>query len=167
MGLIAAAIERLRQMFDVVCYSTQRFELAEIGEHLRRIYDLMLSSNMHEVFSQILDLPDDMKISPIKLEVLKLIAQMSVGNRLFSQGSEISINVLNEEGDVLMLQKIQAMMLNLDMIVKVVNQINSNCIEVRDQSFLVIGQLIRNGVDIQSLIFDSDALEVILQQIYP
>jgi hypothetical protein len=85
-------------MFDVVCYSTQKFELLEIADHLRRIYDLILSSNLHEVFNQILDQPDDMKISPIKLEVLKLIAHMSVGNKLFSE-SEISINILNEEQD--------------------------------------------------------------------
>ena len=31
------------------------------------------------------------------------------------------------------------------MIVKVINQVNSNCIEVRDQTFMVIGYLVRNG----------------------
>jgi hypothetical protein len=54
-------------------------------------------------------------------------------------------------------------MLNYDLIVKIINSINSNCIEVRDQAFLVIGQLIRNGMDLYTLIFDSDALDVILQ----
>ncbi len=73
-----------------------------------------------------------MKISPIKLEVLRLIAQMSVGNKLFSTQSDLSINILNEEQDQLILGKIQNMMLNFEMIVKVVNQINSNCLEVRD-----------------------------------
>lgn len=38
---------------------------------------------------------------------------------------------------------------------------------MRDQAFLVIGSLLRNGLDLASLIFDSDALEVILSQIYP
>ena len=38
---------------------------------------------------------------------------------------------------------------------------------MRDQTFLVIGHLIRNGLDMSSLIFESDALEMILQQIYP
>ena len=80
-----------------------------------------------------------MKVSPIKLDVLKLIAQMSVGNKLFSMNSDLSINLLNEEQDQIILGKIQNMMLNFEMIVKVVNQINSICIEVRDQSFLVIG----------------------------
>lgn len=84
LALVGAAIERLRSMFDVVTSSTQKFELLEIAEHLRRIYDLVLSSNLSEVLSQILDQPDDMKVSPIKLEVLRLIAQMSVGNKLFS-----------------------------------------------------------------------------------
>ena len=84
LALVGAAIERLRSMFDVVTSSTQKFELFEIAEHLRRIYDLVLSSNLNEVLGQILDHPDDMKVSPIKLEVLRLIAQMSVGNKLFS-----------------------------------------------------------------------------------
>ena len=99
LALVGAAIERLRSMFDVVTSSTQKFELLEIAEHLRRIYDLVLSSNLNEVFGQILDQPDDMKVSPIKLEVLRLIAQMSVGNKLFSIQSDLSINILNEEQD--------------------------------------------------------------------
>ena len=99
LALVGAAIERLRSMFDVVTSSTQKFELFEIAEHLRRIYDLVLSSNLNEVLGQILDQPDDMKVSPIKLEVLRLIAQMSVGNKLFSIQSDLSINILNEEQD--------------------------------------------------------------------
>jgi len=39
-------------------------------------------------------------------------------------------------------------MVNFDIVGKVTNQINSNCIEVRDQSLLVIGHFIRNGLDI-------------------
>jgi hypothetical protein len=80
--------------------------LLEIAEHLRRIYDLVLSSNLNEVFGQILDQDDDMKVSPIKLDVLKLIAQMSVGNKLFSMNSDLSINLLNEEQDQIILGKI-------------------------------------------------------------
>ena len=99
LALVGAAIERLRSMFDVVTSSTQKFELLEIAEHLRRIYDLVLSSNLNEVLGQILDQSDDMKVSPIKLEVLRLIAQMSVGNKLFSIQSDLSINILNEEQD--------------------------------------------------------------------
>ena len=80
--------------------------MLEIAEHLRRIYDLVLSSNLNEVFSQILDQDDDMKVSPIKLDVLKLIAQISVGNKLFSMNSDLSINLLNEEQDQIILGKI-------------------------------------------------------------
>ena len=78
-------------MFEVLCYSTQRFELLEITDHLRRIFDLVLSSNLSEIFGQILDQPDDLKISPIKIEVLRLVALMSIGMKLFTSGSEISI----------------------------------------------------------------------------
>ena len=88
--MVGSAMERLRTMFDVLCYSTQRFELVEIAEHIRRIFDLVLSSNVFEVFGQILDTQDDLKISPIKLEVLRVISLMSVGIRLFSQ-SDIQI----------------------------------------------------------------------------
>jgi len=41
-------------MFDVLCYSTQRFELQDISDHLRRIFDLVLSSNVCEIFGQLL-----------------------------------------------------------------------------------------------------------------
>jgi hypothetical protein len=52
--LVGQALERLRQMFDVLCYSTQRFELQDISDHLRRIFDLVLSSNVCEIFGQLL-----------------------------------------------------------------------------------------------------------------
>jgi hypothetical protein len=51
---------------------------------------LVLGSNLFEIFGQILDQQDDMKISPIKLEVLKIIALLSTGGRLF-QNSDISL----------------------------------------------------------------------------
>ena len=83
-GLVGQAMERLRTMFDVLSVYTQRFELIEISDHLRRIFDLVLSSNLFEFFFQVLDQQDDLKVSPIKLEVLRIIALMSVGGRLFS-----------------------------------------------------------------------------------
>jgi hypothetical protein len=91
---------------------------------------------------------------------------MSVGVKLFSI-SEISIVSTDDDQDQQLLQKLQSLLLNFDLVVKVINQIYSSCIEVRDQTFLVIGTLIRNGIDLNNLIFDSDALEVILSQIYP
>jgi|LauGreDrversion4_2_1035121.scaffolds.fasta_scaffold97471_2 hypothetical protein len=62
-----------------------------------------------------------------------------------------------------MLQRLHSNILNFDLIVKVIYAISSNCIEVRDQALLVLGHLIRNGLDIGSLIFENDALELILQ----
>jgi hypothetical protein len=95
--LVSAALERLRQMFDVLCYSTQRFELQDINEHLRRIFDLVLSSNICEIFGQLLDSQDDFKISPIKLEVLRVISLMSTGARLFQAQSDISIVSMQDD----------------------------------------------------------------------
>lgn len=62
-----------------------------------------------------------------------------------------------------MLQRLQSQLLNYELVVKVVAQVSSNCIEVRDQTFLVLGHLLRNGLDLGSLLFDSDALDMILQ----
>jgi hypothetical protein len=57
--------------------------------------------------------------------------------------------------------------MNFDLVVKIVAQVGSACIEVRDQSLLVIGHLIRNGLDLGPLLFESDYLSLVLQQIYP
>lgn len=84
VSLVGSAIERVRSMLDIVCYSTQRFELVEMQEHVRRVFDLVLSSNLFELFGQVLDQQDDMKVSPIKLDVLRIVALMSVGCRLFT-----------------------------------------------------------------------------------
>jgi hypothetical protein len=51
VSMVTNAMERLRTMFDVLSYSTQRFELIEITDHLRRIFDLVLSSNLFEFFA--------------------------------------------------------------------------------------------------------------------
>jgi hypothetical protein len=77
--LVGSAVERLRQMFDVLCLYTQRFDLIEIEDHLKRIFDLILSSTVFDTFSQILDSADDIKIAPIKLEVLRCFGLLSIG----------------------------------------------------------------------------------------
>jgi len=59
------------------------------------------------------------------------------------------------------------MILNYEMMEKVFNQIGSMCVEVKDQTFLVIGLFIRNRIDVSGFIFDRDALESILIEIYP
>lgn len=75
-------------MFEVMVYFTQKFELVEISDHVRRIFDLVLSSTLLETCAQVLDHPDDSKISLIKLEVLRIIGLLSVGGKLFGE-SEI------------------------------------------------------------------------------
>jgi len=61
----------------------------------------------------------------------------------------------------------QSSILSFDLVVKVINQVNSNCLEVRDQTYLVIGTLIKNGVDLSGLLFESEGLELVIQQIFP
>ncbi len=75
-------------MLDIFSYFTQRFELVEICEHVRRVFDLVLSSTLFETCSQILDHHDDMNVSPIKIEVLRCIGLLSIGGKLFGS-SEI------------------------------------------------------------------------------
>lgn len=83
-------MEKLRQMFEVINLFNYRFELLDIEEHLRRIFDLVLSSTLFDTFSMILDLVDDKHTAEIKIEVLRCIGLISVGLRLFSN-SDISI----------------------------------------------------------------------------
>jgi hypothetical protein len=65
--------------------------LVEVGEHLRRVFDLVLSSTALEAAAAILDCPDDLKVSPIKIEVLRVVGLLSAGSKLFSPGSEIQL----------------------------------------------------------------------------
>ncbi|CDW88478.1 UNKNOWN [Stylonychia lemnae] len=163
---VESAFQRLKGMLEILTSFTQRFEILEISDHIRRVFDLILSSTILEIGAQILDQQDDMKISPIKIEVLRCIGLLSIAGKLFTQ-SEYQLQTEDQDGDMQFLQKLQAQLVNYDIVVKVLNQINSNCIEVRDQSILVIGHLIRNGLDLSQLIFESDYLGCMLQQIYP
>ncbi len=70
-------------MLEVLSYFTQKFELIEISDHVRRIFDLVLSSTLLETCAQVLDHTDDLKVSPIKIEVLKCIGLLSFGGKLF------------------------------------------------------------------------------------
>lgn len=97
VNMVGAAIERLRQMFDVLCYCSNKFELIEVSDHLRRIFDLVLSSNLIEVYGHILDQADEQKVCTIKIDVLRLIALMSTGTRLFTPNSDISVTQSDEE----------------------------------------------------------------------
>ncbi len=46
---------------------------------------MMLNSILPETFSQILDMEDDLKVLPIKIEILRVVGLMSVGSKLFGQ----------------------------------------------------------------------------------
>lgn len=79
-------------MLEVLSIFTQSYQLVEISDHIRRIFDLVLSSTLFESFGAILDSIDDMKVSPIKLEVLKCIALLSTGLNLFGT-SDVSVAI--------------------------------------------------------------------------
>ena len=64
----------------------------EIADHIRRIFDLVLSSPLFDNFISIIDTVDDLKVAPIKLDVLRCIALLSLGLKLFSL-SEITIAI--------------------------------------------------------------------------
>jgi hypothetical protein len=82
-GNIESAMLRLRAMLDIFTHFAQRYELLEISDHIRRVFDLMLNSTFAETFGQILDMADDMKVSPIKIEILRVIGLLSIGGKLF------------------------------------------------------------------------------------
>ena len=70
-------------MLDIFTFYSQRYELIEISDHIRRVFDLVLNSTLAETFGQILDMADDLKVSPIKIEILRVIALLSLGCKLF------------------------------------------------------------------------------------
>ena len=87
---IEQAIIRLRTILEIFTHFTQLYELIEISDHIRRVFDLTLNSTLPETFGQILDMIDDMKVSPIKIEILRAIGLLSVGVKLFS-ASELQL----------------------------------------------------------------------------
>ena len=73
---------------------------------------------------------DDLKVSPIKIEILRVIALLSVGIKLFGM-TELQL-AEDYQDDLVLHQKLQSQLLSYNLILKIVNQLNSNCIEVRD-----------------------------------
>ena len=78
-------------MLEILCFYTKRFELLEIEDHLKRIFDLVLSSNVIETFGSIFESGDDVKMASLKLEALRCFGLLTIGCRLFNN-SDISIN---------------------------------------------------------------------------
>lgn len=52
---------------------------------------MVLSSSVLEMLGWLLDQQDDLKVSPIKLEALRVLALLSLGGRLFSPNSDLSL----------------------------------------------------------------------------
>ncbi len=79
------------QMLEVT-YSVSVAHLSEFentGEHIRRIFDLILSSQILTKFNQLLGMPDEsVEILTIKLNLLKCLSMLTIGNKLFT-GQEI------------------------------------------------------------------------------
>lgn len=89
-------MQRLRAMLDIFSYFTQKYEMMEISDHIRRVFDLMLNSILPETFAQILDMADDLKVSPIKIEILRIIGLLSIGGKLFGQ-TELQLAEENQD----------------------------------------------------------------------
>mmetsp|Transcript_13198 Transcript_13198/g.9554 ORF Transcript_13198/g.9554 Transcript_13198/m.9554 type:complete len:128 (+) Transcript_13198:469-852(+) len=91
------------------------------------------------------------------------MSHLTLGLRLFSQNQyDISIN---REKDEQLLQKVESALGANNLIGQLMGQIASNCIELRVGSYLFIGQILKNGVDISQMLFAEDFLNDILQQI--
>ena len=70
-------------MLDILSVKTERYELEDIKEHIKRIFDLALSCNAFEIFKAALAYDDD-NIAIIKVETLRCIGLLSHGFRLFA-----------------------------------------------------------------------------------
>ena len=125
---VKSAISNLKSMLEVLTLFRYRFEFLEIEDHIKRVFDLVLSSPLFDNFSKILREQEDINIANIKLDTLKCIGLLSVGCRLFSK-SDISIDF---DSSVQFLERTQLKLLNQELIINTMNLIRSNCIELRE-----------------------------------
>lgn len=151
-------------MLDVFSLYTQRYELIEISDHVRRIFDLVLSSNLFENFLQLLTTEEDKKVAVIKLEALRCIGLISVGIKLFNVNSNTDIS-MDKDNDHQFQQRLLAYLNNQNLQLIILNQINSNCLEVREQAYLTLGHMIRHGADLEMMMIEGGFLEQILTQV--
>lgn len=84
----AQAMDRLRVMFEIIdCIEgSQCHELEDISDHIRRVFDLLLSSQACEFFEFVLKQEDTIEIAQMKVDVLKIVCLMTYGNKYFTQG---------------------------------------------------------------------------------
>ena len=75
-------------MFEIIdCIEgTWSHELEDISDHIRRIFDLILSSQAFEFFEFVLKQEESFEIAQMKVDVLKIICFMTYGNKYFIQG---------------------------------------------------------------------------------
>lgn len=78
-------------MLEILTLFRYRFEFLDFQDHIKRVFDLVLSSHLFDNFGRILNESEDINIANIKLDILKCIGLLSVGCRLFSK-SDITID---------------------------------------------------------------------------
>jgi hypothetical protein len=78
-------------MFEVAyCVSgASSHEIDFNQDHLARIYDRTISSNILKRFKSLLEMKDDVQVYSIKLVILKCLCLLSIGNSLLAFAPEI------------------------------------------------------------------------------
>lgn len=124
-----------------------RFDVEDIRDHLKRITELFLSSNLTQQFSKILLITDDQELYPVQMEIIRIISILSAGIKAFSQIDEEKspdksrFKAMSEEQ---LFQKILVQVCNEEILELALRHIRSDCQEVREQVFMMVGLLVRN-----------------------
>jgi hypothetical protein len=151
-------------MFEIIdCIEgTQCHELEDIADHIRRIFDLTLSSQVFEFFVFVLKQEDSYEIAQMKVDVLKIVCLSTYGNKYFTEGR---IPKYDSTTDGLLGQRLNAELGKYDLVMLIQQQVKSRCVEVIDMTYLALGTYLRNGVDISSLFFDPDSFNLMYAQL--
>jgi len=106
-GIVPQVIEgcsRLQQMLEIAyCVSGAHLHELEIHtEHLRRIFELIISSPLLDKFKQFLAASEEATadLYLIKASILRCICLLSIGNELFTDGSDLKQRLLYLVGDM-------------------------------------------------------------------
>ena len=85
---VKKGLEYLREMLEVLDKFQNRYELMTIGDHIYRMFDLILTSTLISRTYTILNLQDDKPHSALKLDIIKIASYLVRGLSLFDPAKE-------------------------------------------------------------------------------
>ena len=152
-------LDQILILFDVLDCITLDYEKSMIKPTIHGIFSWIISTNIFESFSKILDLSEDEDSSLAKVSTLRILWHISTGLVTFYSPNEDLPALIEDDGYY---KIINEKLNDVELIIRIRDWIESSWVEVWEQAWITIGYFVMNNLDLRKPLEEYGIINVLL-----